>query len=103
MACAVASSALPDTGATTEVCFAMAAAMLAKACTHVALGDVRVWVTGMAQSITLSFKACTWAPRRAAWRMRWASNGWSLRKLLPTTNTRSRVDKDATEVPNQRT
>ena len=42
MACAVASSALPDTGATTEVCFAMAAAMLAKACTHVALGDVSV-------------------------------------------------------------
>ncbi len=40
-------------------------------------------------------------PLRAAWRMRCANSGWSLRRLEPTTSTRCSCDSDAMEVPSQ--
>ena len=58
--------------------------------------------TGIAQSSCTACRLITLPPRRAAWRMRGANSGWSLRRNEPITNTRSSDDSAAIGMPSQR-
>ena len=99
---------LMPAGSAAPLAAAMAAARSANWLNQPAGSLSSVLATGRAQASAdansaLETMALTAQPLRAAWRMRWANSGWSLRKFEPTTSTRCKSDKEAMEVPSQRT
>ena len=58
---------------------------------------------GISESSSTECSIETCAPFFAAWRSRCASSGWSLRRKLPTTSTRSSASSSAIGMPSQGT
>jgi len=97
------SSASARTGEDTPFSSATAAATRPSSFSHSAGCACFVPCNAMAQAAAFELPmAYTFAPRLAAWRIRCANRGWSLRKWLPTTNARSITDKEAMLRPSQR-
>ena len=86
------SVASPGSGAATPLACATAAQTSASACTQPLGATVMRPATGISQSSSTRVHARTpLPPLRAAWRMRCANSGWSLRRNEPTTSTRCSV------------
>ena len=103
-----AAGTLRPAGSAAPLAAAMADATSANWLNQPAGSPSSVLATGSAQASAddnsvLETMTLTAQPLRAAWRMRWANSGWSLRRFEPTISTRCNSDKEAMEVPSQRT
>ena len=103
IALAAADASSPASAAGGDLAAALAAAttISARARASADGATICLWATRIRSSSSAQCRIDSSVPFFVAWRNRCASNGWSLRRKLPITNTRSSIASSAIDMPSQ--